>query len=100
MLVRAFARMTALTALLALGSTGTLTGAAVADSGAVARTGAPSLPDAAITQTISDGTAVLRIDGILTKGVEQRLTDAVQTLPRTLPLVIELASPGGFTSAG
>lgn len=105
MLVRAFARMTALTALLTVCLSGaTMAGSGAesgADSGAVARTGgAPSLPDAAVLQTVVDGTAVLRIDGIITKGVEQRLTDAVQALPRTLPLVIELSSPGGFTSAG
>ena len=97
MLVRAFARMTALTALLAVTLSVSLTGAATAD--VVSRTG-PSLPDAALTQIIADGTAVLRIDGIITRGVEQRLGAMVQALPRSLPVVIELASPGGFTSAG
>lgn len=96
MLVRAAARMTVLTALLTAG----LAGSASADSAAVARTGAPSLPDGSLTQSVSDGAAVLRIDGIITKGVEQRFSDAVQALPRSLPVVIELASPGGFTSAG
>ncbi|WP_448187438.1 hypothetical protein [Azospirillum sp. sgz301742] len=100
MLVRAVARMTVLTALMTVALALSLAGPAAADSAAVARTGAPSLPDGSLTQTVSDGAAVLRIDGIITKGVEQRFSDAMQSLPRSLPVVVELASPGGFTSAG
>ncbi len=96
MLARAAARMTALTALLTVA----LAGSASADTAAVSRAGVPSLPDASLTQSVSDGAAVLRIDGIITKGVEQRLGEVMQTLPRSLPMVVELASPGGFTSAG
>ncbi|HYG90209.1 MAG TPA: hypothetical protein VD978_28585 [Azospirillum sp.] len=96
MLVRVVARVTFLTALLAA----TATGSAMAETAAVGRPGTPSLPDAAVFQTVSDGTAVLRIDGIITKGAEQRFSDIMRALPRSLPVVIELSSPGGFTSAG
>lgn len=101
MLVRAVARMTVLTALLTATLMGSAAGPAAADSAAVARTGGtPSLPDGSLIQSMADGGAVLRIEGIITKAVEQRVADAVQALPRSLPVVIELASPGGFTSAG
>lgn len=96
MLVRIAARIAVLTVVLATGATAP----AIAEGGVVSRTGAPSLPDATIVQTISDGIAILRMDGIITKGAEQRFTEALLSLPRSLPAVVELSSPGGYTSAG
>jgi len=96
MLVRVFARVTFLTGLLTAAATGSVS----AEGSTVARSSVPTLPDATLTQTVSEAGAVVRIDGIITKGVEQRFADAIQSLPRTLPLVVELSSPGGFTSAG
>ena len=95
MLFGTFARMTALTALMTLA----LAGPAMADA-VSATPGAPALPDGVLSQTVNDGAMVLRIDGIITKGVEQRFAETLRTLPRSLPVVVELASPGGFTSAG
>ncbi|WP_029008439.1 ATP-dependent Clp protease proteolytic subunit [Azospirillum halopraeferens] len=60
----------------------------------------PALPDAEITRTDHADATILRIDGIITKGVERRFTEALRALPAGRPLVVELDSPGGYTSAG
>ncbi len=99
MLVRAVARITFLTALLAV--TATLPSKTENTAAVNQTTTIPDLlPDAIVTQTFADGAAILRIDGIITKQAEQRFIHALQSLPRSLPMVIELSSPGGFTSAG
>lgn len=61
---------------------------------------APEFPDATLAQSERDGVTVLRVDGIITPVVERRFADAVHALPARRPLVLELSSPGGFTSAG
>ncbi|AWK85112.1 ATP-dependent Clp protease proteolytic subunit [Azospirillum thermophilum] len=61
---------------------------------------APGFPDATLAQSERDGVTVLRVDGIITPVVERRFADAVHALPARRPLVLELSSPGGFTSAG
>ncbi|HEY0832758.1 MAG TPA: ATP-dependent Clp protease proteolytic subunit [Azospirillum sp.] len=101
MRVRAFLKVPVLTAMLAVGASA----CASADSAAVARPAAapaaPStLPDATLVRVDGDATTVLRIDGIITRGLEQRFTEALAALPRTRPLIVELSSPGGYTSAG
>jgi len=87
-----------LTAMLAVGASA----CASADSAAVARpAAAPSaLPDATLTQVDGAAATVLRIDGIITRGLEQRFTEALAAIPRSRPLIVELSSPGGYTSAG
>ncbi|SMH60279.1 Clp protease/crotonase-like domain-containing protein [Azospirillum agricola] len=61
---------------------------------------ASEFPDAALSRSEQGGATVLRVDGIITAGVEQRFAEALRGLPAGRPLVVELSSPGGFTSAG
>jgi ATP-dependent Clp protease protease subunit len=86
-----------LTAMLAVGASA----CASADSAAVARPPAPSaLPDATLTQEDGAAATVLRIDGVITRGLELRFAEALAALPRSRPVIVELSSPGGYTSAG
>ncbi len=100
--VRATARMMVLGMLLAIGSSG----AATADSLSVNRpTPAPppvsaEFPDATLIRIDQVNSTTLRLDGIITPGVEQRFTDALRSVPAGQPVVVELSSPGGFTTAG
>ncbi|HYH18385.1 MAG TPA: ATP-dependent Clp protease proteolytic subunit [Azospirillum sp.] len=97
MRVGTFLKIPVLTAMLAVGASA----CASADSAAVARPPAPAaLPDATLTQVDGGAATVLRIDGIITRGLEQRFTEALAALPRSRPLIVELSSPGGYTSAG
>ena len=66
----------------------------------VATTGAPTLPDAEMVRIDHAEATVLRIDGIITKGLERRFAETLRGLPAGRPLVVELDSPGGFTTAG
>ena len=100
--VRATARMMVLGMLLAIGSSG----AATADSLSVNRPNpAPppvsaEFPDATLVRVDQVNSTTLRLDGIITPGVEQRFTDALRSVPTGQPVVVELSSPGGFTTAG
>lgn len=100
--VRATARMMVLGLLLAIGSSG----AATADSLSVNRPNpAPppvisEFPDATLVRVDQVGSTTLRLDGIITPGVEQRFSDALRSVPAGQPVVVELSSPGGFTTAG
>ncbi|WP_448202871.1 ATP-dependent Clp protease proteolytic subunit [Azospirillum sp. sgz302134] len=104
MLVRATARMMVLGMLLALGATG----AATADSLSVSRPtpqpqpqpSSSEFPDATLVRVDQTGSTLLRLDGIITPGVEQRFTETLRSLPAGKPVVVELSSPGGFTTAG
>lgn len=59
-----------------------------------------SFPDAAVTRSEQAGYTLLRVEGIITPGTEQRFGETLRTLPSGRPLLVELSSPGGFTSAG
>jgi len=79
--------------------------AATADSVSVARPApqpAPSseFPDATLVRVDQADTTLLRIDGIITPGVEQRFANALRALPPATSVTVELSSPGGFTTAG
>ncbi|MGQ9365229.1 hypothetical protein [Azospirillum sp. ST 5-10] len=65
-----------------------------------AHAGVPTFPDAAMVRTDHGDATVLRIDGIITEGLEHRFTEALQGLPAGRKLVVELDSPGGFTAPG
>lgn len=109
MTVRALVRWVGLGALLMAGGAGA---AATHGQGADAMTAAgvpvagpsapPSaeFPDAAVSRADQGAATILRLDGIITVGAEQRFVDALRALPAGRPLVVELSSPGGFTSAG
>lgn len=58
------------------------------------------LPDARIVVSGSAEGTTVRIDGVITRGVERRLDGLFAALPPNRPVTLELASPGGFTSAG
>lgn len=83
-------------------------GAAQADSvavqagpaGRVAVAPAASFPDASLTLTRQRDGVTMRLDGIVTPAVEKRFIDALRALPPDQPMVLELASPGGYTAAG
>lgn len=104
MSIRATARLMALGLLLAMGATS----AATADSVSVNRPSpqpqppvpTSEFPDAMLVRVDQAGSTVLRLDGIITPGAEQRFTDALHSLPKGRPVVVELNSPGGFTTAG
>lgn len=57
-------------------------------------------PDAALSRSDQGDLTVLRLDGIITPGAERRFVDALHALPARRPVMVELASPGGFTAAG
>ncbi|MBP2300492.1 ATP-dependent Clp protease proteolytic subunit [Azospirillum picis] len=57
-------------------------------------------PDAAMSRNDQGDATVLRLDGIITPGTERRFLDTLKALPASRPLVVELSSPGGFTTAG
>lgn len=59
-----------------------------------------SLPDARVIVSGSSLETTIRIDGVITRGVEQRLNSLFAALPPNRPVTLELVSPGGFTSAG
>ncbi|WP_188262403.1 ATP-dependent Clp protease proteolytic subunit [Azospirillum tabaci] len=100
--VRATARMMVLGLLLAVGSSG----AATADSLSVNRPNpAPTpvtsdFPDATLIRVDQTESTTLRLDGIITPAVEQRFSEALRGVPAGQPVVVELSSPGGFTTAG
>ncbi len=100
MAFRSTARMMVLGTLLAIGAAG----AATADSLSVGRPPPPpaahEFPDATLTRVEQAASTLLRVDGIITPGVERRFTDALRALPPDRPLTVELSSPGGFTTAG
>jgi len=104
LVLRATARMMVLGMLLAVGATS----AATADSVSVNRPtpqpqpqpSSTEFPDATLVRVDQAASTVLRLDGIITPGAEQRFTDALRSLPTGKPVVIELSSPGGFTTAG
>ncbi len=122
MTVRALVRWVGLGALLMTGSAGAAPhglaaeslAAAGATAGVAANTTAGSVavgrpaptppagefPDAALARSEQGDTTILRVDGIITAGVEQRFAETLRGLPSGRPLVVELSSPGGFTSAG
>lgn len=56
--------------------------------------------DAALTTSLGNGAALVRIDGVITHGLERRFDAAMEALPQGIPLTIELSSPGGFTGPG
>jgi membrane-bound ClpP family serine protease len=97
----AFVRTAVLSVLLGLGGA-VSAGAGSIESAAVARpaANAPAYPDATLSRGDENGATILRIDGIITRGLEQQLAAVLASLPPSRPLVIELSSPGGFTSAG
>lgn len=102
LVLRTTARMMVLGMLLAVGATG----AATADSVSVNRPtpqpppSSTEFPDATLVRVDQAGGTLLRLDGIITPGAEQRFTDALRSLPAGKPVVVELSSPGGFTTAG
>ncbi|MCG5242472.1 ATP-dependent Clp protease proteolytic subunit [Azospirillum doebereinerae] len=110
MTVRTLVRWVGLGALLmagaagAAGTHGTIHGAPADGMAAtaipVAPPSAPEFPDAALARSEQGNATVLRVDGIITAGVEQRFAETLRGLPAGRPLVVELSSPGGFTSAG
>lgn len=58
-------------------------------------------PDATLVRVDgADSTVLLRIDGIITTGLEKRFDAAIDDLPEGKALTVELSSPGGFTSPG
>ncbi|PWC33891.1 ATP-dependent Clp protease proteolytic subunit [Azospirillum sp. TSO35-2] len=57
-------------------------------------------PDAVVARSDQGDVTVLRLDGIITPGTERRFLDALHDLPTRRAVVVELSSPGGFTSAG
>lgn len=61
---------------------------------------ASEFPDAALARSEQGGVTVLRVDGIITAGAERRFAETLRDLAPQRPLVVELSSPGGFTSAG
>lgn len=61
---------------------------------------ATAYPDAALSRSDQGDLTVLRLDGIITPGAERRFVDALHALPARRPVMVELASPGGFTAAG
>ncbi|MBP2312321.1 ATP-dependent Clp protease proteolytic subunit [Azospirillum soli] len=100
---RATARIMAFATLLSVGAAC----AASSDSVSVARIApqpapptTPEFPDATLVRIDQAGSTLLRIDGIITPGVEQRFTDALRGVPAGKPVTLELSSPGGFTTAG
>lgn len=109
MTVRALVRWVGLGALLMAGAAGTTAThglAADAMTAAGVPVAGPSVPpsaefpDAAVSRSDQGATTVLRLDGIITVGAEQRFVETLRGLPAGRPLVVELSSPGGFTSAG
>ena len=102
LVLRATARMMVLGMLLAVGATS----AATADSVSVNRPNpqpqpsSTEFPDATLVRVDQAGATLLRLDGIITPGAEQRFTDALRSLPAGKPVVVELSSPGGFTTSG
>jgi len=109
MTVRALVRWVGLGALLMAGAAGTtathglaadaMTAAGVPVAGPSAPPSA-EFPDAAVSRSDQGAATVLRLDGIITVGAEQRFVETLRGLPAGRPLVVELSSPGGFTSAG
>ncbi|CAO3430091.1 ATP-dependent Clp protease proteolytic subunit [Azospirillum doebereinerae] len=109
MTVRTLVRWVGLGALLvagaagAAGTHGPLADGMAATAVPVAIPSAPpasDFPDAALARSEQGNATVLRVDGIITAGVEQRFAETLRGLPAGRPLVVELSSPGGFTSAG
>lgn len=82
-----------------MGMLGAMT-AAHAGTETMARTGAAALPDAEMVRTESGDATVVRIDGIITQGLERQFADMLRALPAGRKLVVELDSPGGFTTPG
>lgn len=58
------------------------------------------MPDATVTISEQGSGTLVRIDGIITRTVEDRFTTTLKALPPGRPVMVELASPGGFTAAG
>lgn len=57
-------------------------------------------PDAVLSQSQQNGIRLIRLDGIITNATARQLSDALRSLPRHVPVELELVSPGGFTSPG
>lgn len=109
MAVRALVRWVGLGALLMAGAAGAAaphgrTAEGLAASVAVGIPAPPppatEFPDAALARSEQGDATILRVDGIITAGVEQRFAETLRALPAGRRLVVELSSPGGFTSAG
>lgn len=101
MTVRALVRWVGLGALLMAGAAGAAaTHGRAADAMTAAGVPAAEFPDAAVSRSDQGAVTVLRLDGIITVGAEQRFVEALRGLPAGRPLVVELSSPGGFTAAG
>ncbi len=49
---------------------------------------------------LGDGSYALRLDGVITPEVAARFNGLLDRLPAGAPLLLELRSPGGYTSAG
>lgn len=61
---------------------------------------ASSYPDANLVVHSENGATVLRVDGVITPGFERRFLAALASVPQRAAVVVELASPGGFTGSG
>lgn len=56
---------------------------------------------ARITMDAADGTtAVIRIEGVISRPLEAEVLAAFDALPKGRPLLVDLDSPGGYTAAG
>jgi ATP-dependent protease ClpP protease subunit len=59
-----------------------------------------TLPSALVTFDPQADAALLRVDGIITSQVAQSFSDILDSLPAGQPVMLELNSPGGYTTAG
>lgn len=59
-----------------------------------------ALPSARLSVQPGAAAWTLRLEGAITPAVAKDLAEALQRLPAGMPLVLELDSPGGYTSAG
>lgn len=104
MAFRTTARMMFLGMLLAVGAAGAATADSLSVNRAAPQPTSPlssdEFPDATLVRVEQAGSSLLRVDGIITPGVEQRFAEALRSLPPGKPVVVELSSPGGFTAAG
>ena len=101
---KTFLKATVIGALMAAGAAGAGRAESVAvqttSVGRPAAAPAASFPDATLSLTRQREGVTMRLDGIVTPAVEKRFLDALHALPQGQPMVLELSSPGGYTSAG
>lgn len=104
MAMRATVRLMVLGLLLAVGAHGSATANSVSVNRPAPQpqppAASPEFPDATLVRVDHADSTLLRLDGIITPGAEQRFTDTLNGVPAGRPVVVELNSPGGFTTAG